>query len=89
MWKTRWISGPAPVIAISTSAMVRALVGGDQQPEARGVDEADAAEVEHELARVVGQDAVEHRLQREGGGHVEVAAEGELDAVLAARTRRS
>ena len=60
-----------------------ALVRRDQQPEARGVDEVDAAEVEHELARAVGQDAVEHGLQREGGGHVEVAGQPEGDAVLA------
>ena len=60
-----------------------ALVRGDQQAQARGVDERDVPEVEHELARVVGEHAVQDGLQREGGGHVEVAGEAELDGVAA------
>ena len=60
-------------------------MGGDQQAEAGGVDEGDVLEVEHEPARTVREHAVEHRLQGEGGGHVEVAGEVELDAVVAGR----
>ena len=83
MWNTRWISGPAPLIAMSTSARVARSCVAISSPRPGGVDEGDAPEIEHELARVVREHAVQHGLQREGRGHVEVARQAELDAVPA------
>ncbi len=71
------------MIAIATSASVARSWVAISRPRPEESTKATSAEVEHELARAVGQHAVEHGLQREGGGHVEVAGEAELDGVVA------